>query len=69
MSENRFMVPEDYETGDAVKTPRSTFYITEMSVEEMRAAGYGYHHTSSDGSYFIMCNGTKAYAIHKEENK
>lgn len=34
----------------------------------MAAAGYGVHHTSSDGNYYIMGNGTRAYAIRNEDN-
>ena len=31
------------------------------------AAGYGYHHSSEDGKYLIMGNGTQAYAIAAEQ--
>lgn len=34
-----------------------------MSREQMEAAGYGYHHSSEDGKYLIMGNGTQAFAI------
>lgn len=34
-----------------------------MTVEQMREAGYGVHHTSEDGKYCIMGNGTQAYAV------
>lgn len=32
----------------------------------MKEAGYGLHHTSEDGKYFIMGNGTQAFAIAAE---
>lgn len=43
-----------------------------MSREQMEAAGYGYHHSSEDGKYLIMGNGTQAFAIaapHREQEK
>ena len=36
--------PDDRETGETVRTPRGTFYVTDMSREQMEAAGYGFHH-------------------------
>ena len=59
--------PDDRETGETVWTPRSTFYVTDMSREQMEAAGYGLHHQSDDGKYLIMGNGSRAFAIHNEE--
>ena len=59
--------PDDRETGETVWTPRSTFYVTDMSREQMEAAGYGFHHQSDDGKYLIMGNGSRAFAIHNEE--
>ena len=59
--------PDDRETGETVWTPRSTFYVTAMSREQMEAAGYGFHHQSDDGKYLIMGNGSRAFAIHNEE--
>ena len=35
-------------------------------VLSMEAAGYGFHHQSDDGKYFIMGNGTRAFAIAAE---
>ena len=55
--------PDDRETGETVWTPRGTFHVTDMSREQMEAAGYGFHHQSEDGRYLIMANGTKAFAI------
>ena len=55
--------PDDRETGGTVRTPRGTFHVTDMSREQMEAAGYGFHHQSDDGRYLIMANGTRAFAI------
>lgn len=59
--------PDELETGETVKTPRGTFYVTAMSREQMEAAGYGFHHQSEDGKYLIMGNGTRAFAIAAEQ--
>ena len=55
--------PDDRETGETVRTPRGTFHVTDMSREQMEAAGYGFHHESEDGKYLIMANGSHAFAI------
>ena len=55
--------PDDRETGETVRTPRGTFHVTDMSREQMEAAGYGFHHQSEDGNYLIMANGSRAFAI------
>ena len=55
--------PDSLMTGETVKTPRGNFHITDMSREQMEAAGYGFHHASEDGKYLIMGNGTQAFAI------
>ena len=55
--------PDDRETGEMVRTPRGTFHVTDMSREQMEAAGYGFHHQSEDGNYLIMGNGSRAFAI------
>ena len=55
--------PDDRETGETVRTPRGTFHVTDMSREQMEAAGYGFHHESEDGKYLIMANGNRAFAI------
>ena len=57
------LIPADLETGETIKTPRGTFYVTAMSREQMEAAGYGLHHQSDDGKYLIMGNGTRAFAV------
>ena len=59
--------PDDRETGETVRTPRGTFYVTDMSREQMEAAGYGLHHQSDDGKYLVMGNGSRSFAIRSEE--
>ena len=59
--------PADRETGETVRTPRGTFYVTDMNREQMEAAGYGFHHQSEDGKYLIMANGTQAFAIRVQD--
>ena len=61
--------PDDRETGETVRTPRGTFYVTDMSREQMEAAGYGFHHQSEDGNYLIMGNGSRAFAIRNGETQ
>ena len=46
-----------------IRTPRGCFYVADMTVEQMEAAGYGVHHQSDDGKYLIMGNGKLAYAV------
>ena len=65
--QEKALIPDDLETGETVKTPRGTFYVTAMSREQMEAAGYGLHHQSDDGKYLIMGNGTRAFAIFAEQ--
>ena len=55
--------PDDCDTGETVQTPRGIFHVTDMSREQMEAAGYGFHHESEDGKYLIMANGSRAFAI------
>ena len=50
--------PESLMTGETVRTPRGNFHITDMSREQIEAAGFGFHHASEDG---------KAYAIAAEQ--
>ena len=56
-------------TGEQITTPRGSFHLTSMSVEQMREAGYGIHHTSEDGKYHIMGNGTQAFAVAVEQTE
>ncbi|HGM1238623.1 TPA: YodL domain-containing protein [Clostridioides difficile] len=62
-TQEKALIPDDLETGETIKTPRGTFYVTAMSREQMEAAGYGLHHQSDDGKYLIMGNGTRAFAV------
>lgn len=59
-------IPGYKRTSKTADTSRWTFYITDMSREQMEAAGYGLHHQSEDGKYLIMWNGTRAFAIAAE---
>ena len=65
--EQKQLTPDDLETGEKIQTPRGSFHVTAMSREQMEAAGYGVHHTSDDGKYFIMGNGTRAFAVAAEQ--
>ncbi len=38
-----------------------------MTAEQMEVAGYGFHHSSDDGNFHIMGNGTRAFAIMSED--
>ena len=62
-TQEKALILDDLETGETIKTPRGTFYVTAMSREQMEAAGYGLHHQSDDGKYLIMGNGTRAFAV------
>src|SRR5574344_1559413 len=62
------LVPDNFLTGEKIQTPRGSFSLAEMTAEQMKAAGYGYHHSSDDGVYHIMGNGTRAFAIRNEDN-
>ena len=57
------MVPNDHLTGEMVQTPRGSFHLTDLSMEQMQAAGYGIHHSSDDRKFHIMGNGTQAFAV------
>ena len=61
------LTPDERETGETIRTPRGTFHVTDMSREQMEAAGYGFHHQSEDGKYLIMGNGMRAFAIAAEQ--
>lgn len=60
--------PDDFQTGEQIQTPRGNFSISDMTQEQMEAAGYGYHHSSDDGKYHIMGNGTQAFTIMDREH-
>ena len=55
--------PDDHLTGERIQTPRGSFALTDMSKEQMEAAGYGVHHQSDDRQFLIMGNGTRAFAV------
>ena len=57
------LTPRELLTGESIQTPRGNFLVTDMSREQLEAAGYGFHHQSEDGKYLIMGNGTDAFAI------
>ncbi|MDD2965507.1 MAG: YodL domain-containing protein [Bacteroidales bacterium] len=57
------LVPDEHLTGEKVQTPRGSFSLTSMSVEQMKEAGYGFHHQSDDGKYDIMTSNNRAFAV------
>ena len=61
------LIPDEHLTGEQIRTPRGSFSLTSMSVEQMKEAGYGLHHQSDDGKYLVMGNGTRAFAIAAEQ--
>ena len=69
LQEQKQLTPDELETGETIKTPRGTFYVTDMSREQMEAAGYGFHHQSDDGKYLVMGNGMRAFAIAAEQRE
>ena len=60
------LTPDERMTGEQIRTPRGSFSVTDMTAEQMKAAGYGLHHTSEDGKFLIMGNGTQAFAVAAE---
>ena len=67
LQELKHLTPDELETGEKIQTPRGSFSVTAMTREQMEAAGYGFHHQSDDGKYFIMGNGTRAFAVAAEQ--
>ena len=61
--------PDAHLTGERVSTLRGSFHVANMTREQMEAAGYGYHHSTDDGKYLIMGNGTQAFAIAAEQRE
>ncbi len=61
------LTPDTRMTGEQIRTPRGSFSVTDMTAEQMREAGYGLHHTSEDGKFLIMGNGTQAFAVAAEQ--
>ena len=62
-------IPTPYQmaTQERICTPRGSFCVTNMTREQMQAAGYGIHHQSDDGKYLIMGNGTRAFAVRAQQ--
>ncbi len=67
-AEPKTLVPDRFLTGEKIATPRGRFSLTTMTKEQMEQSGYGYHHSSDNGAYLIMGNGTRAFAIVNEDN-
>ena len=61
--------PDAHLTGERVSTPRGSFHVADMTREQIEAAGYGYHHSTDDGKYLIMGNGTQAFAIAADQRE
>lgn len=59
--------PDNHLTGERIQTPRGSFALTDLSKEQMQAAGYGIHHESDDRKFLIMGNGTYAFAVRSEQ--
>ncbi len=62
------LMPDDFLTGERIDTPRGSFSLSTLTKEQIHQAGYGYHHSSDNGAYLIMGNGTRAFAIRNEDN-
>ena len=60
--------PDDLTTGERISTPRGSFALTDMTRQQIEAAGYGFHHQSDDGKYLIMGNGPRVFAIRNEDD-
>lgn len=60
---------DEYLTGERVQTPSGSFSLTNLTKEQMQAAGYGVHHESDDRKYLIMGNGTRAFAVLREPER
>ena len=60
------LTPDDFLSGEKIETPRGRFSLTTLTQEQMAAAGFGFHHSSDDGSFHIMGNGTQAFAVMAE---
>ena len=67
--QQKTLEPDEHTTGETIRTPRGTFYLTDMTPEQMKTAGYGVHHTSEDGRYLIMTDSTRAFAVEAQPEK
>ena len=61
--QEKAFLPDKFETGTRVQTPRGNFCATALNKEQMEALGYGVHHVSDDRKFLIMGNGTRAFAV------
>ena len=62
-TQEKAYLPDKFETGGHVQTPRGNFCVTSLSQKQMEALGYGVHHCSDDRHFLIMGNGTRAFAV------
>lgn len=62
-TQEKAYLPDNFETGGHVQTPRGYFCVTALSQKQMEALGYGVHHRSDDQRFLIMGNGTRAFAV------
>ena len=62
-AQEKAYLPDKFETGGHVQTPRGNFCVTALSQKQMEALGYGVHHHSDDRRFLIMGNGTRAFAV------
>lgn len=62
-AQEKAYLPDKFETGGHVQTPRGSFCVTALSQKQMEALGYGVHHHSDDRRFLIMGNGTRAFAV------
>ena len=62
-AQEKAYLPDKFETGGHVQTPRGNFTLTSLSQKQMEALGYGVHHCSDDRRFLIMGNGTRAFAV------
>ena len=62
-AQEKAYLPDKFETGGHVQTPRGNFCVTALSQKQMEALGYGVHHCSDDRRFLIMGNGTRAFAV------
>lgn len=67
-AESAPLVPDSFIPEEKIDTQRGRFSLTTMTKEQMEQAGYGYHHSSDNGAFLIMGNGTRAFAIRSEDN-
>lgn len=62
-AQEKAYLPDKFETGGHVQTPRGNFTVTSLSQKQMEVLGYGVHHHSDERRFLIMGNGTRAFAV------